>query len=99
MSKRMTRTTLALPPDLLTEVDQAVNSGMVHSRNELIYAAIRHELDRLERVTIDAAFSMMADDDEYVAEVEAINQEFAQADWEAYRVGERQYAGRDDATR
>lgn len=99
MSRGMSRTTLALPADLLTEVDEAVKSGKAQSRNELVYVAIRHELDRLERMAIDAAFSMMADDAEYAAEAEAINEEFARADWEAYRIGERQYAGRDDATR
>lgn len=99
MSKQLMRTTLALPADLLSQVDEAVRSGKARSRNELVCTAIRRELDLFERTAIDAAFSMMASDADYAAETEAVAKEFADADWEAFQIGERQYAGRDDATR
>ena len=49
---------------------------------------------RTERTAIDAAFAGMADDQEYLEEARVISDEFASADWEAYRVGERHYAGK-----
>lgn len=36
----------------------------------------------------------MADDKEYLEEARVISEEFAQADWEAFQIGEREYAGK-----
>ena len=49
---------------------------------------------RAERAAIDAAFAGMADDKECLEEARAISEEFAQADWEAFQIGEQQYAGK-----
>ena len=49
---------------------------------------------RTERAAIDSAFAGMADDKEYLEEARAISDEFAPADWEAYRLGEQQHAGK-----
>ena len=81
----MTRTTLTLPADLLAEVDQAVRSGKVRSRNAFVADAIRHALAAAEEEAIDAAFAGMATDLDYQAETNALTNEFAHADWEAFR--------------
>ena len=82
------RTTLALPADLLEAIDQLVHEGKAKSRNELIAAALRHELAALERAVIDAAFAEMAHDQAYQDEARRLTAEFASSDWEAFRLGE-----------
>jgi metal-responsive CopG/Arc/MetJ family transcriptional regulator len=88
MAIRTVRTTLALPADLLEAVDQAIQAGKARSRNELVAAALRHELAMLQRAAIDAAFAEMAQDPVYQAETHEIAAAFAQADWEAWRLAE-----------
>ncbi len=93
------RTTVALPASLLDEVDSAVRKGLARSRNDLVRRALRRELALQERAAIDAAFAAMADDVEYHKESIEIEREFAAADAEAWRFGERQSSGGDVATR
>lgn len=90
MAANVTRTTLALPTDLLEAVDRAVQEGQARSRNAFVAAALRHELAMAEAAAIDAAFAGMAEDTDYQAEAQAISEEFAAADWEAWRLGESQ---------
>ena len=94
MAVKTVRTTISLPTDLLTAADRAVRAGEARSRNELVINALRRELAAIERAAIDAAFAGMADDKEYLEEARVINEEFAQADWEAFQIGEREYAGK-----
>ena len=49
---------------------------------------------RTESAAIDAAFAGMADDKEYLEEARVVSDEFAPADWEAYRLGEQQHTGK-----
>ena len=90
MVTNVTRTTLALPTDLLEAVDRAVQEGRARSRNAFVTTALRHELAMAEAAAIDAAFAGMAEDADYQAEAQAISEEFAAADWEAWRLGESQ---------
>jgi len=69
--------------------DRAVHDGKTRSRNDLIATALRRELEAQRRAAIDAAFALMADDKEALEEARQIVREFAQADWEAFRIGER----------
>jgi len=85
---RSVRTTLALPEELLREVDKVIRAGKAKSRNELVATALRHELAALERVEVDAAFAAMAGDAEYQEEARKITDGFARADWEAFQMGE-----------
>ncbi|MGD9894674.1 MAG: ribbon-helix-helix domain-containing protein [Dehalococcoidia bacterium] len=94
----MVRTTLTLPADLLTAVDDAVREGRARSRGELISAAVRHELAIHERIAIDEAFAAMSSDETYLREAEELTQESAYSGWEALRVGERRDADGDDAS-
>ena len=86
MSK--TRTTLALPTELLRGVDRAVRQGLASSRNEFLATAIRRELERIQRVAVDREFEAMADDPIYHSEADGIAEEYRFADWEALRVAE-----------
>ncbi|NJL60575.1 MAG: ribbon-helix-helix protein, CopG family [Methylacidiphilales bacterium] len=90
MNDHIIRTTLTLPVELLEATDRAVSEGKAKSRNEFVARAIRNELAVQKRAEIDAAFAEMGNDAEYQAEVEIINQEFAQSDWEALQLGESQ---------
>ena len=90
MPKEVTRTTIALPKDLLGAVDRAIDEGKARTRNEFVATAVQHELDALERAAIDEAFAEMASDSDYAAEAEQIAREFASADWEALRTGEHE---------
>lgn len=90
MQSLAVRTTVALPADLLEAVDQFVREGKARNRNELLAAALRHELSAMRRAAIDADFAGMAHDAEYQADVRQLNREFAQADWEAWKLAESQ---------
>lgn len=86
MALRTVRTTVALPAELLEAADQAVRDGRARNRNELLVAALRHEIAAHERAAIDAAFAEMANDLEYQREAVAIAEEFAYTDWEALQL-------------
>ncbi len=94
MPAQTTRTTVTLPTDLLRAADRAVRVGAARSRNELVANALCRELASIERAAIDAAFAGMADDKAYLDEARVISGEFAHADWEAYKLGEQQHAGK-----
>ena len=79
------RTTVALPKELLEDVDRAVREGRARSRNELLGAALRREISAMERARIDEAFGQMAQDPAYGKEAETIAEGFEGASWEALR--------------
>jgi Arc/MetJ-type ribon-helix-helix transcriptional regulator len=83
-----TRTTVALPAELLRGVDAAVRSGRSASRNEFLAMAIRRELERIQREAVDREFEAMADDPVYLDEARKIGDEYRFADWEALRAAE-----------
>jgi Arc/MetJ-type ribon-helix-helix transcriptional regulator len=85
MPVQTVRTTFALPADLLAAVDTAVQDGKARSRNELVRIALERELAAQQRAAIDAAFAEMAEDPAYQAEAQAMADEFAAADWEAWQ--------------
>ena len=93
MARGTVRTTLALPADLLEATDKAVREGKARSRNELVAEALRRELAARRRAEIDAEIAEMANDAEYQREAAQLEQEFAQASWEAFLIGEAQYHG------
>lgn len=91
MPKTTMRTTVTLPQQLLNAVDQAVREGKAKSRNELLATALRHELGAMRRAAIDAAFDEMANDLDYQEEARRITDDFARADWSAYRQAEENH--------
>jgi len=89
------RATLTLPSELVEAADRLVRAGMARSRNDLVATALRRELAAQRRAAIDAEFALMAGDKEALEEAQQLTREFAQADWEAFRIGERQYSGEE----
>lgn len=85
MANNITRTTLALPDDLLASIDRVVHEGKSRSRNAFVAEAVRQALVAIENAEIDAAFAAMATDDEYQREALRIAGEFEHASWEALR--------------
>lgn len=83
-----TRTTVALPADLLRGIDAVVRSGCAASRNDFLATAVRRELDRIQREAVDREFEAMADDPVYREESRRIAGEYRFADWGAPRVAE-----------
>jgi metal-responsive CopG/Arc/MetJ family transcriptional regulator len=83
-----TRTTIAVPDELLRRVDEVVQCGAAATRNEFFAAAIRRELDRIRREALDREFEVMADDPVYRAQAREIADEYATAGWQALRVAE-----------
>jgi len=84
----LTRTTVALPADLLHGIDAVIRTGCASTRNEFLATAIRRELDRIRRVAVDREFDAMADDPIYQEEGRRIVEEYRLADWEALRIAE-----------
>lgn len=74
-TKKIVRTTLALPDDLLAATDRAVQEGKAKSRNEFVAIALCHELAAQKRAEIDAMFALMGDDEQYQSESVAIAEE------------------------
>jgi Arc/MetJ-type ribon-helix-helix transcriptional regulator len=85
---RTVGTTIALPTDVLAQVDEAVRRGAAGSRDEFVVTALRRELAARERAAIDADFAGMSEDEDYRREAQLIAEEFKHADWEALRLGE-----------
>lgn len=85
MAHDVTRTTLALPDDLLAGIDRVVHEGKSRSRNAFVAEAVRQALAAIENTEIDAAFAAMATDEEYQREALQITGEFEHASWEALR--------------
>lgn len=83
MTALITRTTVALPVDLLNEITKCDRN-----RNSFVVTALRHELEARKRAAIDAAFAGMADDVAYLAQAEELAEEFADADFEALALSE-----------
>jgi metal-responsive CopG/Arc/MetJ family transcriptional regulator len=76
-TKKIVRTTLALPDDLLAATDRAVQEGKARSRNEFVAIALRHELAAQKRAEIGAMFALMDSDVQYKSEAIAIAKEFS----------------------
>ena len=89
MAGKTVRTTVVLPVELMEAVDQAIREGKAKSRNELVSAALHHELAALKGDPIYADFSEMAADQAYQELAKALADEFAVASWEAFQIGER----------
>ncbi|MGL5832583.1 MAG: ribbon-helix-helix domain-containing protein [Waterburya sp.] len=90
MKKDMVRTTFTIPIKLLEATDQAIKSGKAKSRNEFMAMALQREIAAQKRAEIDEALTEMLQDPEYQAEVLKLEAEFANAQWEALKLGETQ---------
>ncbi len=88
MPEARTRTTIALPTNLVTAVDAAVRDGRARSRNDFFAAAVRLQLAAHQRDAVDAAFAEMASDQAYQEEALLIAGEFECADWETLQFSE-----------
>ena len=87
----LVRTTIALPGDLIEEVDCEVRQGNAASRNDFIRLAVARELWRRQEAAIDAQFAEVLADPEYIAEMEQIMKEFESADSETARMIDEEY--------
>lgn len=83
-----TRTTVALPTNLLRGIDAVIRSGRAETRNAFLATAIRRELDRIRREAVDREFETMADDPLYQREAREISEEYRFSDWQTLRVAE-----------
>jgi metal-responsive CopG/Arc/MetJ family transcriptional regulator len=90
MKKDTVRTTFTIPIELLEATDKAIASGKAKSRNEFIALALERELAVQKRAEIDEALTEMLQDPEYQAEVLKLEAEFANAQWEALKLGEQE---------
>ncbi|MGL5795499.1 MAG: ribbon-helix-helix domain-containing protein [Waterburya sp.] len=90
MKKDTVRTTFTIPIKLLEATDQAIKSGKVKSRNEFVAMALQREIAAQKRAEIDKVLTEMLQDPEYQAEVLKLEAEFANAQWEALKLGETQ---------
>jgi metal-responsive CopG/Arc/MetJ family transcriptional regulator len=84
IEKRLTRTTVTLPAEVLSAVDEAVAGGEARNRSEFLERALRVELWRLKNEAIDASIRRMAHDPEFLEEHERIMKEFETADRETW---------------
>jgi len=89
MTSKLTRTTLSLPKELLAATDKLIFRGKAKNRNQFIAEAISAKLAAIpSKAEIDAAFEGMADDIEYQCEALQIEASWANASWEALKLGE-----------
>jgi metal-responsive CopG/Arc/MetJ family transcriptional regulator len=90
MKKNTVRTTFTIPVELLKATDGIIKSGKAKSRNEFVAMALQKEIAAQKRAEIDEALTEMLQDSEYQAEVLKLEAEFANAQWEALKLGESQ---------
>lgn len=90
MKKNTVRTTFTIPVELLKAADGIIKSGKANSRNEFVAMALQREIAAQNRTEIDEALTEMLQDPEYQAEVLKLEAEFANAQWEALKLGESQ---------
>ena len=83
MSTETVPTTFSVPTNLLEATDRVVREGKAGSRDQLVAAALCHELEAIQRAEIDAAFAPLAADPDHQAETQMLDTEFATASWEA----------------
>ncbi len=83
MSTETVPTTFSVPTDLLEATDRVVREGKAGSRDQLVAAALRHELEAIQRAEIDAAFATLAEDPDHQAETRMLDAEFAVMSWKA----------------
>ncbi len=89
-------TTVRLPRQVYEQAKRVVDRekgtpGPVGSLNDLIVQAVSAYLKMYKRRQIDMAFAAMAKDAEYQKEANLLAEDFAQADWEALKIGEELY--------
>ncbi len=83
------RTTVRLPRPLYDEARRIIERDETETINDFFVAAICTYVKLLRRKQIDAAFSRMAEDVHYQEEAKLIDEEFAQSDWDAFELGEK----------
>ncbi len=87
MTQRV-RTTVSVAADLLRQVDAAVRAGLASSRNEFLALSLKNQLAAQRREQIDAAFAEMAQDPFSQREALEIEDEFQEADAQAWRLAD-----------
>ncbi len=76
------RTTITIPDALAAEADALVGKAGITTRNQLIVEALAHWIELKKEELIDREFSLMAEDEDYIAETLAIESEFEGSDLE-----------------
>ena len=85
------QSTVRLPRPLYQQAKKVVEDRnyQIQSFNDLLVAAITSYLKMLERRRIDAAICGMSEDADYEKEALLIAEEFAESDWEALKITEK----------
>ncbi len=88
------QTTVRLPRPLYEQARWLIkrNVSSAGSMNDFVIAALRTYVKMLKRKQVDAAFAGMAEDANYRKEAQLIAEEFAESDWEALRITEKDTA-------
>lgn len=88
---RNVQTTIRLPRPLYQQAKVVVEdrNSPIQSFNDLLVAAITAYLKMLKRKRIDQAFCGIAEDTDYQKEALLIAEEFAESDWEALEITEK----------
>jgi len=89
------QTTLRLPRPVYDQAWSIMEQRLtgVTTFNELVIAALMAYIKLAKRKQIDLAFAGMAEDADYQREAQLIAEEFADSDWEAFLLTEKDSAG------
>ena len=91
-----TRLTVGIPADLLAATDRAVSAGHARTREDLVLAGLRHELDALARIGVTRREAIDAD---CQSEALLLDREFSGASWDGFREAEETCAALADVGR
>ena len=88
------QTTVRLPRTLYEQARWLIkrNVSSAASINDFVIAALTSYVKMLKRKQIDAAFAGMAEDADYQKEAQRIVEGFAESDWEALQIAEKDTA-------
>jgi hypothetical protein len=81
---------IRMPAALYSQARMAVDEGLeeIPSINDFVVKAVKEKLRRIREAKIDAAFSRMGSDEKYLRATAEVSRDFADSDWEAFKVSE-----------
>jgi Arc/MetJ-type ribon-helix-helix transcriptional regulator len=82
----MVKVTYSLPVDLVASVRSVVREGAAPSYSAFVESALREAVKEVREQLLAEEFEQAARDPDFIADIEAVEQDFAHADAESARL-------------
>jgi Arc/MetJ-type ribon-helix-helix transcriptional regulator len=85
MREKTKKVTFNLPTDVIADIDEIMNSGLVRSKNALVEQALVKELKELKRQERKTLWQEAANDPLFMKDIEDVEADFLYADADTVR--------------